>query len=147
MKPTVDLTADRMFPDSRVPRAPKWLLDGSDDWDSTFRILTFSFRIPWEVDELKYVCCDEELNDWRFQLSGSAKDYRQREEWRKADSIDYCDRCGKRIRTPWRWDRTLCDDCSKQLTIEVKGHKVPWDNDSFWSDLTTNITTIRGIGS
>lgn len=143
MKPTVDLTEDRMFPDAKVPRAPKWLLGDSNEWDSTFRIVTFSFRIPWETNELKYVTCDEDFTDWRFQISGSAKEYRQREEWRRADSIDYCDRCGRRIRTPWRWDRTLCDDCSRQLTIEVKGHTVPWESDSFWSG--NNLLTIRGI--
>lgn len=144
MKPTVDLTADRMFPDSKVPRAPKWLLSGSDDWNSTFKILTFSFRIPWETDELKYISCDEELNDWRFQVSGSAKEYRQREEWRRADSFDYCDRCGKRIVTPWRWDRSLCEECNVALYRDLHYKKTPWESESFW-EANNSLLTIRGV--
>ena len=144
MKPTVDLTEDRMFPDVKISRGPGWLL-GNSEYDKTFKLLTFTFRVPWEEESLHFVTSDEELVDWRFQLSGSAKEYRQREEWRRADSIDYCDRCGKRIRTPWRWDRTLCDSCSKQLEIEVKSHKVPWESDSFWSG--NSLLTIRGVWS
>ncbi len=128
MKPTVDLTEDRMFPDTHASRGPSWLVGNSDK--TRVPLITFSFRMPWESDMLTSINVDDVFINWRFQLSGSAKEYRQREEWRRADSIDYCDRCGKRIRTPWRWDRTLCDDCSIQLYNDVHKGKVPWEDDN-----------------
>lgn len=114
MKPTVDLTEDRMFPDIKVSRGPSWLIG----------------------DTKHFITSDEEFVDWRFQISGSAEEYRRREEWRKADSLDYCDRCGKRIVTPWRWDRSLCEECNVALYNDLYYKKVPWDSDSFWSEIT-----------
>lgn len=130
MKPTVDLTADRMFPDVEVVRVPPWMLGKHDTSGSIVKLVTSVSRVPWEHKYLN-VSISDESTDWRFQLSGSAEEYRQREEWRKSDSIDYCDRCGNRIRTPWRYDRSLCDTCSTQLEVEVKGHKVPWEDSDF----------------
>ena len=144
MKPTVDLTEDRMFPDVKISRGPSWLL-GNSEYDKTFKLITFTFRVPWEQDSLQFVTCDEDLTDWRFQISGSAKEYRQREEWRKADSFDYCDRCGKKIVTPWRWDRSLCEECNVALYRDLHYKKTPWESESFWSG--NSILTIRGVWS
>lgn len=144
MKPTVDLTEDRMFPDAKISRGPNWLL-GNKEYGDTLKLVTFTFRVPWETETMKWITSDEEFTDWRFQISGSAKEYRQREEWRKADSFDYCDRCGKRIVTPWRWDRSLCEECNVALYNDLHYKKVPWDSESFWSE--NNILTIRGAWS
>lgn len=134
MKSTVDLTEDRLFPDIKSVRGPSWLL-GDETYKEIVMLPVFNAILPWEFSDLSFISTDSQFNDWRFQISGSAKEYRQRVEWRKADSIEYCDRCGRRIRTPWRWDRSLCDDCSIQLRIEVENHKIPWDNNSNWATL------------
>jgi hypothetical protein len=145
MKPTVDLTEDRMFPDVKISRGPEWLL-GNSEYDKTFKLLTFTFRVPWEQELLHLVTSDEELVDWRFQISGSAEEYRQREEWRRANSFDYCDRCGKRIVTPWRWDRSLCEECNIALYRDIYYKKTPWESESFW-EVNNSLLTIRGAWS
>lgn len=145
MKPTVDLTEDRMFPDLQASRGPKWLL-GEDEYNKTLKLVTFTFRVPWESEGLHWITADEEFTDWRFQISGSAKEYRQREEWMKADSFDYCDRCGKRIVTPWRWDRSLCEECNIALYRALHYKKTPWESESF-REVNNSLLTIRGAWS
>ena len=141
MKNTVDLTEDRMFPDQEHLRGPSWLVGTPESFNEVLRLLPITIFLPWEFDQLNYITSDEGFVDWRYRLDGSAKDYRQREEWHKADSDWYCDRCGKPIRTPWRLDRTLCIECARQLDIDVNSKKVPWDNNDFWSTIIT--TGIR----
>ena len=146
MKPTADLTEDRMFPDLQASRGPAWLLGGDDEYNKTLKLVTFTFRVPWESEGLRWVTADEEFTDWRFQISGSAKEYRQREEWRRADSFDYCDRCGKRIVTPWRWDRSLCEECNIALYRDLHYKKTPWESESF-EEVNNSLLTIRGAWS
>lgn len=135
MKATVDLTEDRMFPDQGKKKLPDWIPQ-EDSYETINKWFTKEVnRIPWEIG-LNFITCDEDFNKNHWSnIAGSAEQYRQREEWRRADSIDYCDRCGCRIRTPWRWDRSLCDECSVQLTIEVKNHKIPWEEE--WENINT----------
>ena len=137
MKATIDLTQDRMFPDKAISRYPK------DLFLSHKEILPkFVFRTPVEFDNtITIISSDDGFLDWRYDISGSAKEYRKREEFMRADSIDYCDCFGSKIRTPWRCDRSLCDTCTVQLEINVHGHKVPWSDD-FRSELSTQLNFI-----
>ena len=138
MKPTVDLTEDRMFPDIKKYRGPSWLT-GNSEYQKVITTLKFNFRVPWDVDTIEYITTDTELTDWRFEIAGSAKQYRDREEWRKAASFEYCDRCGKRIVTPWRWDRSLCEECNIALYNDLHYKKVPWEDD------ISNLNTLNGM--
>ena len=125
MKATVDLTEDRMFPDSKASRGPEWLI-GPPKNEVLNHLFTIAItKLPWEI-EMSFIRCDGDFFD-PDPIIGTAKEYRLHDEWHRAESIDYCDRCGKRIRTPWRWDRTLCIDCSAQLDREVNGHKILWE--------------------
>lgn len=140
MKATVDLTQDRMFPDEGRRKLPSWMGDDSPMAEANRLFTRIIERMPWDLNtDLRLVSSDEDLCGYKWSPLpiGSAKEYRHSLEIMKADSIEYCDRCGKRIRTPWRWDRTLCDDCSKLLEMEVTAHKIPWeDGPNFWNSIT-----------
>lgn len=136
MKPTVDLTEDRMFPDLNQKRGPNWLLNTKSEVeilsDQFTRQLTL---IPWEMKG-RIITCDADFYQQPDPLTGNPKDFRYREECQKADSFDYCDRCGQRIVTPWRWDRSLCEECNIALYTELHYKKVPWEErENNWATL------------
>ncbi len=148
MKPTVDLTADRMFPDKGKRKLPEWMGINSELDTLNFLFSNHISRMPFELnDDIREIDSLSELSGymWSPLPIGSAKEFRYDIEIYKADSTQWCDKCGKRIRTPWRYDYTLCDDCSIELEKQMYAHKVPWeDTDHFWSTINTKLNFLEG---
>lgn len=139
MKPTVDLTQDRMFPEPDRRKLPDWMTEDSL-YDQLNKIFTRQInRLPWELEiSLKRITSDNDLMPHQEPLiiTGSAAYYRRMDDINRSASNEYCDRCGKKIVTPWRWDSSLCEECSRLLDRECNAHKIPWeDGPNFWNPI------------
>mgnify|MGYP003306021812 CR=1 FL=1 len=126
MKPTVDLTADRLFHAKSKERLPSWIESEDKYFQINAWFNTELARTPWE-NSFRLLSTDADLFTESDPLVGSAANYRKNEEIEHATSTEYCDRCGAKIRTPWRYDRSLCDDCNLALYRELHGKRVPWE--------------------
>jgi hypothetical protein len=146
MKPTVDLTTDRMFPD-KVSKLPFWIPDEKSKYNQINTWFNEAIgKLPWEIGTLNWISSDEDFLRGDDPLIGTPEDYKHREEINKASSFDYCDRCGCRIVTPWRWDRSLCEECNIRLYNDLHYKKVPWEfdnNNSDWAVLNEEVIWIE----
>ena len=134
MKPTVDLTSDRMFPDKAKRKLPYWISDEDSEYSKINAIFNDTInRVPWEFRIFNWIASDSDFRE-KDPLVGTPEDYRRNEEVAHANSFDYCDRCGCKIVTPWRWDRSLCEECNIAIFTDLHYKKVPWeDEENNWA--------------
>ena len=114
MKPNIDLTENQIF--SRI------------NFDSIVNTISIKyFRIPWNIGS-DYSGDEYDLSHQKKSLIALG-DRKQREEvklYRKMDSGNYCECCGKRINlTPWNKEIGLCKKCDKSMEYDFND-KCPW---------------------
>lgn len=112
MKRNVDLTKNGDFRTSNVFETANWislLLRGNE-------------RIPWTWGDYKKVESEEDFgNKFELFFTGTVESIRKKKYYRHLDSGKCCDKCGKPInRYSWFYfcNKTLCDDCDKELQKE-----------------------------
>ena len=114
MKSNIDLTEDQIF--SRI------------NFDSIINVISNEyFRVPWNI-KIDNSGDEYDLLHQKKSLIALGNK-KQREEvkfYRKMDSKNYCECCGKRINLiPWNKEMGLCKRCDKSTEYDFND-KCPW---------------------
>ena len=114
MKSNIDLTENQIF--SRI------------NFDSIVNAISINhFRVPWNVRS-NYSGDEYDLSHQKKSLIALG-DRKQREKvklYRKMDSGNHCECCGKRINLiPWNKEMGLCERCDKLMEYDFYD-KCPW---------------------
>ncbi len=112
MKRNVDLTEHGDFRESNVFELSQWIS----------HLFRDNKRIPWTWGNFKKIESAEDFGD-KFELfpTGAVEAIHKKKYYRYLDSGKCCDKCGKPINR-YSWfsfsNKTLCDDCDKELQKE-----------------------------
>lgn len=114
MKSNIDLTENRIF--SRI------------NFDSIIDVISNECsRVPWNIKTDNFGDEYDLLHQKKSLIA--LGDRKQREKiklYRKMNSGNYCDRCGKRINLiPWNKEMGLCKRCDKSMEYDFND-KCPW---------------------
>lgn len=122
MKNNVDLTENRLFSRNNFFE------------DMALGVLTLSMltggKFPWDIGTFKQIQSDDEF-DLRHQKKslialGDKKQRAEVAEYRKMDSLDYCDCCGTRMNLkPWDIELGVCHKCNDYYEKQDKV-RCPW---------------------
>lgn len=121
MKNNVDLTENQLF--SR----------GNFFQDMALGVLTLSMltgsKFPWDIGEFRQIKSDDEFDLDHQKKSlialGGKKQRAEVAEYRKMDSVNYCDCCGARMNLkPWDREVGICHQCN--YWYEKDKDKCPW---------------------
>lgn len=87
-------------------------------------------KIPWDLKDFRHIRPDDELDSEHQRKSliavGDKKQRAEVAEFRKMDSIDYCDCCGARMNlNPWDREIGVCRKCNDYYEKKDKV-KFPW---------------------
>lgn len=124
MKNNVDLTENQLF--SR----------GNFFEDMALGVLTLSMltgrKFPWDIGEFRYIRSGDEFDIEHQRVSlitlGDKKKRAEIAEYRKMDSVNYCDCCGTRMNLkPWDREMGICRKCNDYHESKDKD-KCPWRN-------------------
>lgn len=122
MKNNVDLTENQLF--SR----------GNFFQDMALGVLTLGMitgsKFPWDLKDFRQIKSDDEfdLDHQRKSLIavGDKKQRAEVAEFRKMDSLNYCDCCGARMNLkPWDREIGTCRKCDEYYEKQDK-QKIPW---------------------
>lgn len=110
MKDNVDLTENQIF--SRKSPFEDMALGVL-----TLRIITGS-KFPWDIGDFRQIRSDDEFDIEHQRVSlialGDKKKRAEIAEYRKMDSLDYCDCCGARMNLkPWHMEMGVCHKCNE----------------------------------
>lgn len=124
MKNNVDLTENQLF--SRRSPFENMALSML-----TLSMLTGS-KFPWDIGEFKQIWSDDEFDIEHQRVSlialGDKKKRAEIAEYRKMDSVNYCDCCGARMNLkPWDREIGICRKCDSYYTSK-DNDKCPWRN-------------------
>lgn len=123
MKNNVDLTENQIFSRNNFFE------------DMALGVLTLSMlaraKFPWYLKDFRQIRSDDEfdLDHQRKSLIavGDKKQRAEVAEFRKMDSLDYCDCCGARMNLkPWDSEIGVCHKCNDYYEKQDKV-KFPWN--------------------
>lgn len=123
MKNNVDLTENQLFSRSNFFQ------------DIALGVLTLGIitgsKFPWDLKDFRQIKSDDEfdLDHQRKSLIavGDKKQRAEVAEFRKMDSLNYCDCCGARMNLkPWDREMGVCHKCNEYYEKQDK-QKIPWN--------------------
>lgn len=123
MKNNVDLTENQIFSQSNFFQ------------DMALGALTLAMingiKFPWDLKDFRQIKSDDEfdLDHQRKSLIavGDKKQRAEVAEFRKMDSLNYCDCCGARMNLkPWDSETGICRKCDEYYETQG-GQKIPWN--------------------
>lgn len=123
MKNNVDLTENQLFSRNNFFA------------DMASGVLTLAMiarsKFPWDLKDFRQIKSDDEfdLDHQRKSLIavGDKKQRAEVAEFRKMDSVNYCDCCGARMNLkPWDREIGTCRKCDEYYENQDK-QKIPWN--------------------
>lgn len=129
MKRNIDLTENLIFSNNRANDMISNLIRANPE----FYIMETSF--PWNPTfTLIHDDSELDLNHQKISLIplGSKKEREKIKEYRKMDSENYCDCCGKRMNLiPWNVEYGICRECDEYYQKHDKNNdKIIWRKNS-----------------
>ena len=125
MRGNIDLTSNRMFPESNNQGMPIWLKE-----------LFYKDKCPWnqESREVKASVLDDEIRGGQASLVILGNNQERERGKRIADyeGNKRCERCGVYIsKIPWSQIGSLCTSCNRELELQhgIKNKK-PWKKEN-----------------